>query len=112
VKEYSNEELTQKAMIKKEISRMRGPVDLSDLTERCDELEGFRKLITVQLEANITANSGKFVDGLSTIKEVEGDLVTIKAVVQGSKTSISTLQAQHATLAVRVLGLERKKLRL
>ena len=82
------------------------------MTERCDELERLRKLITAKLESNITANSGKFVDGLSTIKEVEGDLTTIKSLVQGSKSSISVLQAQSASLAVRVLGLERKKLRL
>ena len=54
--EYSRESTTEAELLKAEIARIKGPVDLQDLTERCDILEKLRKAINAKLEVNITAN--------------------------------------------------------
>lgn len=54
------------------------PLDIMQMTERCEDLERVGKVIGFQLSFNVMKRSEDFVDGLTTIRSIEQNLCDIK----------------------------------
>jgi hypothetical protein len=77
--------------MKQEIAKFNGPVDLVVLTERCEDLERYGKVINALLAYNVMKNADSFVDGLTTVKGLSDDLQSIKQITSNSKSTLSFL---------------------
>jgi hypothetical protein len=82
------------------------------LTERCEYLETFNKVVQSQLGFNVMNNSESFVEGMLLIRGAQSDLNNIHNIAQETKKSLRFLQEKIVLNAAKTLYLERKKRRL
>ncbi len=82
------------------------------LTERCEYLETFSKVVQSQLGFNVMNNSESFVEGMLLVRGAQSDLNNIQNIAQESKKSLRYLQEKIVLNAAKTLCLERKKRRL
>ena len=100
-------------LIKHEISKFGDkPVDLIEMTERCDILEQSGKVVNSLLSFNVMTQADKFVTGMHLVKCLNDDLVSVRLITSDSKSKIDFLKHQILLKSAQAMILKRHKLRM
>ncbi|CDW71082.1 UNKNOWN [Stylonychia lemnae] len=105
-------EINQIQMFKKEFSQLSIPIDIFEITERCEDLERVQKVISYQLSFSVMKNSDKFVEGVTNIKGIQDDLQIVKEISQNSTQTVEFIRKKIAITMYKAIFLKRKQKRL
>jgi hypothetical protein len=79
--------------MKHEISKFGDkPVDLVEMTERCDVLEQSGKVINSLLSFNVMTQADKFVTGMHLVKGLNDDLVSVREISGEARIKVEFLK--------------------
>eukprot|EP00347_Sterkiella_histriomuscorum_P004249 403361175 len=107
-----DQEMTKQQLFKKEISQLNLPIDIFQLTERCEELEKINKVVNLQLSFSVMKHSDEFVEGMANIKGLQDDLGHVKTISHNSRESVEFIKKKVALNIHKSLLLKRKMERL
>jgi hypothetical protein len=82
--------------MKYELSNLDTPLDLFQITERCEYLECILKVVNCQLSFNVMRHSDEFVEGMTMFREIEENLVKIRDITKNSRESVEFLKSKIA----------------